>query len=252
MPTLKTFGGPVRTPGSCGCDEMAAGPSVTQGPSLLPTKDVCGPGPAAEEQLPGNEPVEDAAYRCSLGVSLQPALDRVRRIPHVLGLRPYRVFLVWQQRNRDRVWETVAEMEVVPVVLRALDSVDLSLSQVGLQPDGGISLSEISPSQVTEDDLRGFFDGKLWGADTIDKQFFYEVRLHERCVSDPDNGRILPAGTKRRRFIIGSEPYFDGSSHQFRVGLVDQEIARDRDGGDATIDRGQNVRNLPPAPRIVP
>jgi hypothetical protein len=106
---------------------------------------------------------------------------------------------------------------------------------------------------VTEDELRGYFQGKLWGADTIDRQFFYEVRLHERCAPNSVPGRVfVPGGTKRRRFVIGSEPYLDGASHQFRVGLVDQEIARDRDGKDATIDRNQVSTQLPPAPRIVP
>lgn len=242
----------MREPGACGCDEKTPTTPVTQGPSLVPSSEDCGPGPG-EEQLPGNLPVEDEAYRCSLGVSLQGALDRARRIPHTLGLRPYRVFLVWQQRDRDREWRTAVEMELIPVRLAALDSVDLSLSQAGLQPDGGINLTEVSPSQVTEDDLRGFLNGELWGSDTIDRQFFYEVRLHERCVSgDGVDSRILPKGTKRRRFIPGSEPYFDGASHQFRVGLVDQEIARDRDGKDATIDRRQVTTALPSAPRIVP
>ena len=255
MPTLKRFAGKPRPRRNCGCVEQPCnckpGRVGTQGPNLVPTVENCGPGPTADEQLPGNEPVSDEEYRCSLGVRLQGAIDRARRIPHALGFRPYRVFLVWQERERDREWRSVCEMELIPVRLMALDRVDLELSEVGLNPEGAIQLREISPAQVTEDDLRGFLNGEKWGSNTIDRQFFYEVRLHERCTPQDVPGRVFPAGgPRRRRFILGTEPHLDGDRHQFRVGLVDQEIARSRTGRDQTINPD---RAKPPAlPRLVP
>lgn len=145
-------------------------------------------------------------------------------------------------------------MELMPVKLRALDTMDLELSQAGLEAEGAIQLREISPAQVTEDDLRGYLDGKLWGKDDPDREFFYEVRLHERCTGAipgvPNSGRVLPVGTKIRRFALGSEPFFDGGRMQWRIGLVDQKIARTRNRVDQTITPDQPV--VPPKPRIVP
>lgn len=248
MPTLKTFGGPARPRGNCGCDEptLSRRPS-TSGSSLVPTNDVCGPDPATgEAPLPGNVPTSDAEYRCSLGVRLQPAVDRGRQVNHRLGLRPYRVFLVWQERGRNRDWTEKCRLELTPVRVLGLDGVDLELSEAGLQPEGGIKLREVSPSQVTEDDLRGFLGGSKWGADTIDREFFYELALHDRCVD-----RTVGGGTKRRRFILGSEPFYDGPNFEFRVGLVDQEIARDRRDRDQSINPDQQPAAIS-APRIVP
>ena len=217
----------------------------------MPGVKSCGPGPQAEEQLPGNRPVSDAEYGCSLGTRLQGSLDHVRRIPHTLGFRPYRVFMIWRERQTDRVWRVVEEMELIPVKLVAMDRVDLELSQVGLQPEGAIQLVEISPAQVTEDDLAGFLNGTKWGSDTIDREFFYEVRLHERCTPAQVPGRVFPAGgPKRRRFTLGTEPHFDGDKHQWRIGLIDQEIARTRDGRDQALNPD---REQPPSlPRLVP
>lgn len=249
VPTLKAFSGPVRGPGQCGCEDASSGPPVTQGPPLVPTTGGhCGPGPGGG-QLPGNEPVTDAAYQCSLGVTTQPAIDAARRINHELGLRPYRVFLVWQERDRVRVWQTKCELELIPVRVMDLDGVDLELSQAGLQPMGAIKLSEVSPAQVTEDDLRGYLGGRLWGQTTVDEQFFYEVRLHERCNPERASRLFPPGGPKRRRFTLGAEPFLRGDRFEWRIGLIDQEIARTRDGRDNSIDPNQRPYDLP---RLVP
>ena len=248
MPTLKTFGGPPRPMGNCGCDDptLSRRPSTT-GPSLVPTVDVCGPDPAdGEEPLPSNVATTDPEYRCSLGVRLQPTVDRARQINHRLGFRPYRVFLVWQEEDRRRGWTEKCRLELTPVRVVGLDGVDLELSEAGLQPEGGITLREVSPSQVSEDDLRGFLGGSQWGADTINREFFYELVMHDRCPE-----RTAGEGTRRRRFILGAEPHLDGPNFEFRVGLVDQEVARDRRDRDQSLNPDQRQVAIT-APRIVP
>jgi hypothetical protein len=246
MTSMTQFGGPIREPGNCGCEDQKGRRPVTVGPSLVPTFDTCGPEPASgDPQLPGNEPVEDDAYRCALGVRLQPAVDRARRLSHTFGVRPYRVFLVWQERDRYRIWRERCRLELIPVRLEGLSGVDLTLAEAGLNPEGIITLHEVSPSQVTEDDLRGFLDGALWGKDTVDREFFYEVRLHERCI-----GRG-PGGTKRRRFILGAEPEYKGDDLQWEVGLVDQEIARDRSDRDRSLDPERRPPSIQ-GPTLVP
>ena len=185
-------------------------------------------------------------------MTVQSAVDVGRRVAHELGFRPYRVFLVWQERGRDRIWRCVQELELVPVRLVALDAVDLELSQHGLQPEGGISLREVSPAQVSEDDLRGYLYGERWGSDTIEREFFYEVRLHERCRPQdvPGSMRHAEGGPRRRRFTLGAEPHLDANGYQWRVGLVDQEIGRTRDGEDQSTNPDQ--QRVLPTPRIVP
>ena len=232
---MKTYGGPARPMRDCGCETPGTQPA-TSGPSLMPAVG------GACEAGPENAPVSDEVYRCAIGVQLQPAIDAARRVNHVLGLRPYRVFLVWQERDRRRVWLERHRLELTPVRIVALDDVDLELSQAGLQPAGRILLRDVSPRQVNEDTLRGYLDGEPWGKDTTDREFFYEVQIHGRCA-----GQVKP---RRRRFVVGTEPFHNGDAFEFRVGLVDQEIARSRDGEDRTIEPdGQ-----PPLgrPRIVP
>ena len=221
----------------CGCAELPSSPPSATGPNLVPTVDACPPDNGSTP--PGSEPITDEDYQCSIGVRLQPVIDRANRLTHELGFRPYRVFLVWAERNRNREFVEVFRKELIPVRLVALDAVDLDLSQAGLQPEGGVSLREVSPLQTTEDELRGFLDGSLWGRDDADREFFYEVVLHSRCEGDP--------AKRRRRFVLGAEPHFDGPGFQFRIGLVDQEIARGRDGVDRTSPPTER-----PRPRIIP
>ena len=104
------FSGPMRGVANCGCGEPAGAGMVTSGTAVyVPTTDACG------DALPGNVPVTDAEYQCSIGVRFQPTLDSARRVVHTLGLRPYQVFLVWQERNRDRTWREVHRCELMPV-----------------------------------------------------------------------------------------------------------------------------------------
>lgn len=220
---------PVCGPGS---DEGGAG------------ADDCPRGPGVEQNEP-NQPVE--GYGSSVLVGLQGAVDAARKISHTIGARPYRMFMVWQQRNREREFEQVRCLELLPVKVRALDVVDLELSQAGIAPDGAILIREVSPAQVTEDDLRGFLDGELWGHDNPDREFFYELVLSERCE---DPSRLVPSGTKRRRFALGTEPFLDASRLQWRFGLVDQRIARTRDGVDQTVSPDGGV--VPQLPRLLP
>lgn len=194
----------------------------------MPAVAACNPdgvGPVPTT-LPQNQSPTDSSYQCSVGVRLQPAVDRARQISHTLGFRPYQVFLVWQERDLGRVWREVASLELIPVRIRRLDGLDLELGPNGLHPEGTIELRDISPTQVNQDVLRGFLNGDLWGRDTIDREFFYEVRLRPRCAGEGE--------LRRWRFALSGAPYFDGESLEYRVTLTDQEIQRDRNGVDQT------------------
>lgn len=167
----------------------------------------------------------DEQARCGLGVQLQPTVDGARRLLHEQGLRPYRVFLVWQEREHGREWQTVRELELVPVKAIGMHEIELTVTPVGTLPTGPVKLREISLQQVDEDTLRGALDGEPW--DGPDREFFYEVRLHRRCASDPE--------PRRRRFVIAGEPEARATSFEWIVRLTDSMPARDRAGNDATV-----------------
>jgi hypothetical protein len=179
------------------------------------------------------DPCGDESYEESIGVELQCDIDEARREGyHVTGLRPYRVFLTWRRRNRNlppnRPYQVIKRVELMPVNLVALDGTDLELTSVGLDAVGGITLTQISPDQVSDNDLRGKLDGRDLNAS--EEEFFYEV-VH----------RTFPGQTEppRRRYILVSEPHHDGIGFMYTVNLRAQAADVGKDG---TTDQG-----LPPA-----
>ena len=86
-----------------------------------------------------HDPVTDEQARCGLGVQLQPTVDGARRLLHEQGLRPYRVFLVWQEREHGREWQTVRELELVPVKAIGMHEIELTVTPVGTLPTGASS-----------------------------------------------------------------------------------------------------------------
>lgn len=206
---------------------------------------VCrGNEPAFPNDTPAGEPVSEPAcdtcgtpctcptvddcggaddYAHSLGVELQCDIDDARREAyHVTGLRPYRVFLTWRRRNRNlppnRPFQVIKRIELIPVNVVALDGTDLELTSVGLDAIGGLTLTQISPAQVGDTDLRGKLDGR----DLVpsEEEFFYEV------VHRPFPGQSTPP---RRRYILTGEPHHDGIGFQYTVNLraQAQDVAED-------------------------
>lgn len=168
-----------------------------------------------------NAPVDEATYLESLGVDLQCDIDdALREGYHVTGLRPYRVWLVWRKRGRDYRWDVVREIELMPVKVEALDATDLELLSMGLSPEGPLTLTQISPRQVSELDLRG----KWNGSDLPENyEFFY------RIVKRPFPGQPTHPP---RRYILVTEPHHDGEQFQYVVNLRAQKVPDDLDGED--------------------
>jgi hypothetical protein len=141
------------------------------------------------------------------------------------------VFLVWRRRRRDiapdRPQRIIKRVELVPVNVVALDATDLELTAVGLDAIGGLTLTQISPRQVSDDDLRGKLDGRdLEGSE---EEFFYEV-LHRQLEGQAD--------PPRRRYILASEPHRDGEGFQYVVNLKAQA---------ENVGPNDEDQNLPPA-----
>ncbi|MAF27871.1 MAG: hypothetical protein CL819_01325 [Croceicoccus sp.] len=185
---------------------------------------MCAPGSA-------NVPTPDDALRGSLGTCLQPAVDEARAIVHDLGLRGYRVWLVWQRRNNRQRFEELKRIELMPVLVSSTADVDWESTVSGMADAGEITLTEISPAQTNGRELFGEvaeFDYHL----DPDIEFFYEISVRARCPGD--TAEIQPG-----RYTPSSLPYYDAENFQWTITLVDQEGARtqppplgldDRDG----------------------
>lgn len=131
------------------------------------------------------------------------------------------------------VWREACKLELTPVEIVDFDNLSWRVTQQGANADGNILLREVSPRQVTDDMLHGWLNGVEWGYDTADREFFYEVVLHEFC-----DGEVEP---RRRRFVLGAEPFYDSNRHGWTVTLVDQDVGRARDGRDASIEPDQRL-----------
>jgi hypothetical protein len=169
-------------------------------------------------------------------------VDRVRSIPHRMGTRAYQVFLVWQERGRDMVWREVCRLELTPVKIVDFDNARWRVTAQGAHMEGTIQLREVSPRQVDDNTLHGWLNGKQWGHDTTDREFFYEVVQHQWCEEGS-------SGPRRRRFTLTAEPFYDGEhAHAWTLTLIDQDVVRLPDGRDGSLDPDQGFQ----APRILP
>jgi len=158
---------------------------------------------------------------------------------HELGLRPYRVRLVWQvQSPVTGEWGSAEadgglELELLPVLVKGIGGLDMVVEQAGRTDQGILSLSEISPAQVDEQTLLGWRDGSDWLAGNPRREFFYEVQQVSRgtgCSGDP--------APKRRRMIPAGAPELVATSFEWRVRLVDQFGSRSAAGQDQTVPGG--------------
>jgi hypothetical protein len=186
------------------------------------TKAGCRPGP-------GNAPV--GSILGTLGVSLQSTVDAARRLQHELGLRPYRVFLVWQRRDRGQVARELRRLELMPVRVAPVEEVRWTLGPVGGHAEGSLALSEISPAQVNEDMLRGRLDGR---EPEPDVEFFYEIVRAARCEGD-DGGRP-------QRYTPASLVGLNGEGFEYRLVVTDQEAPRGRAGEDQSAEQARLPR----------
>jgi hypothetical protein len=198
-----------------------------------------GPGP----QLPANTPLGSNTLACSMAGRIQAAVDRAEKVgPHRVGLRPYQVRLVWQERSAGHEWREVTALELFPVEVRGLDDVDLVIDSDGLTPIGRVTLRHVSPAQVDEETLRGNIRTIQWSQDTTEREFFYEILQLGRCPGEAEH--------RRHRFVLAANPHYDGEGFQWRVSLHDQRQARTPSGRDISVP--QEPGGMLSSPRVLP
>lgn len=184
----------------------------------------CAPGP-------GNELTTD--YACSLAVQLQGVVDQARRQQHLLGFRPYRATLVWQERDAQQRYREIKRIELMPCEVKLTSQftrIQWMLSTGGSRPDGDLQLFQISPAQVTMDDLRGRLDGQ----DPPDGvEFFYEITRDARCAGD---------SAESWRYALKSLPFLDAAAFQIVVDITSQITPRNP---DETLEDRDQVHQVP-------
>ncbi len=211
------------------------------------------------DRFPPLQPPERA--RRSLAMRLAGTADRARRIATRLGVRPYRVFLVWtvwglndQGQRGDGYERDLARVEIRPTPLvKSLDGVSFSLFHAGTIPVGSVSVGEISARHFTEDELRGFrvpivpwqqgadpcslpvlVGGGTGGGESVANpyDFFWEVV--------EDGRHDLPPS--RKRFRLLNTPFYRADSAEWTVML--ERSSADRERGP----RGGVSPFAPPSP----
>jgi hypothetical protein len=165
----------------------------------------------------------------TLGTDLVTTVDDLRQLYTDFGLRPYRVFLVhvaWSGGRRgDGNPIELSRREILPTP-RVLDmgSTSFALRSIGLTEEGGVVIEHVSP-KYTEDDLLGrtpdLIDPAFPATGLANVEFFWEVA--ENRPSNPE--------PVRRRYVPSSTPMLTRDIFQWRVGLVKQDLNRDRRGG---------------------
>ena len=198
--------------------------------------DPCAPGPCGP--TPANCPVVDL-YACTIAAGIQAAVDAANRMNAALGFRPYRVFLVWQERHpQQRTWREAHRLELAPAHVLGLDELSLSLGENGQYKEGTIEVLEVSPQQVSDERvLAGYRDGVAWAQADNDREFFYEVVHVKRCPGDPE--------APRHRFTLAAPPWHDAEGYQWRLRLKPQLVERAGDGTDRSL-----VKHAPKRPIV--
>ena len=217
------LGGVVHAP-SCPLYTQVQGPD---GASAL------GDGCRADEAV--HAPVLGIA--CGLGVRVLEIQAQAGRLVSGLGLRPYRVFLVWEERGPDGEYHEVRKVELMPAEVVDMKGVKLQVGPAGTNPEGEIRVQGVSPLQVTEDALLGQLDSRAWNGDG--QRFFYEVVRHRLC-----DGESLPA---RWRFTPKSVPHLSTAKSPlgYSITLTDQSMQRDPAGRDQTVAVGEPAVQTP-------
>jgi len=146
-------------------------------------------------------------------------LDELRQLAADFGARPYRVFLVRTRFSGNKrgigAEVLVSEKEITPPPkVEPPQSINRQLLDIGMDEQGGLSISEISP-RYTENELLGLDpDGK---GIPDNETFYYEVTLM----------REDPGSLRRRRYMIQGVPSFSATGLYWTVRLV-------RSGSDRT------------------
>lgn len=164
--------------------------------------------------MPKVRPLSPFEAKATLANRFGKVADRVRQIATVLGIRPYRVFLVWSQYSGSERGEgtskEVKRIEILPTPqVISLDSVALSPQAAGILPMGSVRVNEISIS-FTMDQLKG-----RWFPDPNELDVPNNYEFHWEIIED-GRGDSVP---EVMRFRLAADPFRRGDMVDWTVNL---------------------------------
>ena len=183
--------------------------------SLLPEL-----GRRLEAPTPGEQ-------RETLANKLVPIVDRIRHLPAIFGVRPYRVFLVHSTWTGGEIGvgnEVVRSIEIVPPPrVKEVGSMNEVLDSTGTTETGDVEVDRIS-ARYTEDDLLGrtpdLRDPNALRTTIEGAEFFWEVIETRPSTPYP----VI------RRFAVRGVPELRRGAAEWVVRLVKQDYDRGRRG----------------------
>lgn len=154
--------------------------------------------------MPKPRPLSPGEATNSFANRFSRVADNARQIATNLGLRPYRVFLIWTKwtgEERGEGDETeFRRIEILPTPkVNSLDNVTFGLFHAGTVPMGSLRVDRISAT-FTQDTLQGRII-PVPGEDTIPDPygFFYEVVEDGRGDNPPQRAKFRLLNTPFRR-----------------------------------------------------
>lgn len=181
--------------------------------------------------MPRVKPLQQNEASRSLAQRLAPRADRLRQLATKLGVRPYRVFLVWtkfggEERGEGDEVETRRE-EILPTPrLQDLTGIQFNPYSGGVLPTGSVRIDRISCARYSEDTLRGRVQpGAPRVGESIEEpnDFFWEVVFDGR--NDPMTGTLRP----RSKYRLVGNPWLDAGAVNYVVIL--ERVSEDRSAG---------------------
>lgn len=176
--------------------------------------------------MPRPKPLTDEQAQRSFANRFGRTADNLRQLATKFGIRPYRVFLVWQKWTGVERFEgdpvTLLELEILPTPeVQSLDSVAVNPLTAGMLQMGMVRVKEVSTS-LTYEQLKGL---AIPGQPLLDHipqpfSFFYELR---------EDGRS-GVKTVRRKYRLATEPTRDAGNVQWVLTLEKISEDRNRDG----------------------
>lgn len=155
--------------------------------------------------MPPPRPLSAFQAKRSLANRFGRLADNVRQLATKLGIRPYRVFLVWSQYDGQVRGEgnesVIARVEVLPTPrVSELTSVQLALYGAGNLPTGTLRIDQISVAKWNEAQLMGRALPTDTDAEHIPPHydFWYEIVEDGRGGNEPMRTRYRLLGVPFR------------------------------------------------------
>lgn len=151
----------------------------------------------------GGHPLTSQQAKNSLANRLGSRVDRIRQIATDMGLRPYRVFLVWDKYTGDERGEgqdrEVVRREILPTPrVTGLDGVAIAAFTGGMLQDGSVSLELVSVTYNLEELMGTAIPNPEEEHIPQPYSFYYEIREDGRGEAQPLRSKFRLAAVPSR------------------------------------------------------